>query len=61
MSTGPIKLLPCPFCGEHEQIREHIDGTTLHPAYFIKCGSCGATAPWSDKGKEIDEWNTRTP
>ncbi|MNK60136.1 restriction alleviation and modification protein [compost metagenome] len=53
-------LKPCPFCGENDPEIEHIDGTVLHPAYFVKCGHCGAQAPWSDKGDHVDKWNKRT-
>lgn len=54
-------LKPCPFCGENDPEIEHIEGTILHPAYFVKCGPCGAQAPWSDKGDHVDMWNCRAP
>lgn len=53
------ELKPCPFCGENSPEIEHIEGTILHPAYFVKCGHCGAQAPWSDKGDHVDKWNMR--
>jgi Lar family restriction alleviation protein len=52
-------LLPCPFCGENDHEIEHMEGTILHPAYVVKCGYCGAQAPWCDKGNHEANWNQR--
>ena len=53
------ELKPCPFCGENDPEIEHMEGTILHPAYVVKCGHCGAQAPWSDKGDHVEKWNQR--
>lgn len=54
-----MELKPCPFCGENDPEIEHIEGTILHPAYFVKCSHCGAQAPGSDKGDHVALWNKR--
>lgn len=53
-------LLPCPFCGEKESLYvRHVEGTILHPAYFVACDNCGAQGATTDKGDHEKEWNAR--
>ena len=53
-------LLPCPFCGDAEsQIVEHVEGTIVHPAYYVRCNNCGAQSGCSDRGDHAEMWNTR--
>ena len=50
----------CPFCGHGESLYiEHVDGTILHPAYYVRCDYCGAQSGASDKGDHIEQWNRR--
>ena len=53
------RVAPCPFCGHASATRKHLDGTILHPAFQYECDHCGAVAPWSDQGDELDLWNER--
>lgn len=52
------RLLPCPFCGKNSQIVEHVEGTILHPAFFIRCDYCGAQSGCSDRD-HVSRWNNR--
>lgn len=52
-------LLPCPFCGEkYYLISEHMEGTSIHPAFRIRCDNCGASSAYTDKNY-TQAWNTR--
>ncbi len=53
------QLTPCPFCGDAEHLlREHLEGTVLHPAYRILCDNCGASSGFTDKDAAAG-WNRR--
>ncbi len=49
-----MKLKPCPFCGENDDLWVSVHGIT--------CGNCGARAGSQDKTEAISReiWNTRT-
>src|SRR5690606_27710599 len=54
------ELLPCPFCGESENlIVQHCEGTIIHPAYRIYCGNCGASSGYADRVDPAKYWNSR--
>ena len=54
-----IEMLPCPFCGDVEHLCvEHLEGTSIHPAYRVRCDSCGASTRYTDRDCRI-AWNTR--
>lgn len=60
--AAAVTLLPCPFCGETENLhREHMTGTIIHPAYRICCHNCGASNAYTDRGDEVETWNRRQP
>lgn len=55
------ELLPCPFC-EHDGddlIIRHVEGTILHPSYYVYCDWCGGQGPSTDKGNHVEIWNRR--
>lgn len=55
------KLLPCPFCGHDDMLTpEHVEGTILHPTYYIHCDYCGIDGPKTDKGNHAELWNRRS-
>lgn len=52
-----IKLKPCPFCGEKENLEfNHSCGDLV----YVRCGRCTAFGP-SGEGEDgaADEWNRR--
>lgn len=54
------ELLPCPFCGESENlIVQHCEGTIIHPAYRIYCDNCGGSNGYTDRGDHVEDWNRR--
>lgn len=60
MKPGHEALLPCPFCGDAKSlIVVHVDGTVVHPAYFVQCDNCGACGPTTDRGDHRSMWNAR--
>ena len=58
-----IKLKPCPFCGEREDIDYGINTGTLKGFDYVECQNCGAEIHAIHKnGKAIaaiDAWNRR--
>jgi len=58
--TPQEKLAACPFCGNGNTLMvEHVEGTVLHPAYYVRCDNCGAIGPTTDNGGHADLWNSR--
>lgn len=58
--TAYVELLPCPFCGSAEHLHvEHLEGTSIHPAYRVRCDFCGASTRYTDRDCRT-AWNTRT-
>lgn len=58
--TADVELLPCPFCGSAEHLHvEHLEGTSIHPAYRVRCDFCGASTRYTDRDYRT-AWNTRT-
>ena len=61
----PIKLKPCPFCGETDiAIRERYYTPIIGGPYFsygTKCNFCGVLLPcdWETQEGAIEAWNTR--
>jgi Lar family restriction alleviation protein len=54
------ELLPCPFCGHDDSlIVEHVEGTIIHPAYYVRCDYCGAQGASRDRNRHVDAWNER--
>jgi DNA segregation ATPase FtsK/SpoIIIE-like protein len=57
-----LEAAPCPFCADHDSLLiEHVEGTVVHPAYYVKCDNCGAVGPTTDKGNHVELWNRRAP
>ena len=49
-------LLPCPFCGDTEEVGTRYD----QKAWRVHCGACGGCAyGWETEGQAIATWNTR--
>lgn len=56
------KLLPCPFCGEEKELREHRDReeSTRWEGVYVRCDNCGAIGPECDTWpKARAAWNKR--
>ena len=59
--TLAARLAPCPFCGAIENLYvQHMDKTILHPAHRVVCDNCGASTGYTDSGRHIEAWNTRS-
>jgi hypothetical protein len=57
-----LEAAACPFCADHDSLLiEHVEGTVVHPAYYVKCDNCGAVGPTTDKGNHVELWNRRAP
>jgi len=53
---GEVKLLPCPFCGDTEEVETRYQDK----AWRVHCGSCGGCAyGWETEGQAIATWNAR--
>lgn len=54
-------LLPCPFCGEDEDL--HFETARYHPENIrIACYGCGCNLEFSlSEAQAINTWNTRFP
>lgn len=53
------KLLPCPFCGEHEHLYRGNKGGEF--PYYIECCQCLIKQlSYPTEQKSVDAWNTRT-
>ena len=69
MTDAPVTLRPhpdrllarCPFCRSNPvaMMRDDGDGT---PAYYARCGACGATGPRCEREmRAAARWNLATP
>lgn len=56
-----LELAACPFCGHTDMLdTKHVEGTILHPTYYIHCDYCGIDGPKTDKGNHAELWNRRS-
>lgn len=61
-TTENVKIKPCPFCGEREDIVYGINTGTLKGFDYVECQNCGAEIHAIHKGKciaAIERWNRR--
>ena len=57
-----IKLHPCPFCNEREDLEEHTDDYKEFNFKRVRCMNCGALGPDSSTWLKAQElWNLRRP
>lgn len=61
---GPVKLLPCPFCGSTEIVLEVVTHWVARKKFakHARCEKCGATGPNQEAERELVRaaWNRRT-
>jgi len=53
----PVKLKPCPFCGERKDLFVPHEGVT----YQVYCDNCTSHGPWKlSRNGAIAVWNRRS-
>lgn len=62
METNEIKLLPCPFCGDVEDLSCHHMHDDPRYNFIVKCDNCGAeSTDWGTEADAVKAWNRRAP
>lgn len=54
-----MKLKPCPFCSEQDNI--YLQSNAVN-SWWVECGKCMGAGPYKEYKDEAEEaWNHRTP
>lgn len=55
-----IEVMPCPFCGNDDNLSLDSDYDEHAPEYFVQCQRCWAQGPEDFVEKDaVEKWNTR--
>jgi Lar family restriction alleviation protein len=54
-----IEVMPCPFCGNDDNLSLNSDYDEHVPEYFVKCCGCGTQGPEDFVERNaVEKWNT---
>lgn len=59
--TASVKLLPCPFCGEAEELYQALHGMGGGVPFAIDCLGCGMDFTPREGNDVVAAWNRRVP